>query len=226
MPRPAGGVHGGDPQGVIAGAVLETIQVSSYTYLRLKSRSGELWAAVPRTDIAVGTHAELRDAALMRSFRSDSLDRTFDEIYFGVLAQPKATPTAASAAASALPAAPHQHGSAAKADVGKVPPAQGDNARTVAQIFAQRTELAGKRVRLRAQVVKVVGGVLGRNWLHLQDGSGTAEQRDHDLVATTQAEVTVGQTVLVEALVVIDKDLGSGYRYSVLLEDATVTPEP
>ena len=217
-----GGVHGGGAQGIVAGAVVETIQVSGYTYLRLETRSGQVWAAVPRTDISVGTHAELRDAALMQSFRSDSLDRTFDEIYFGVLAQPDG----ASAAAATGSASSHGHAPAPPVDVGKVPPAEGDDARTVAQIFAQRTELSGKRVRLRATVVKVVVGVLGRNWLHLQDGSGSKDQGDHDLVATTLAEPTVGQTVMVEALVTIDKDLGSGYRYSVLLEDATITPEP
>jgi len=222
---PQDGVH---PDGMppaaspIAGTVAETIQVSSYTYLRLKTPSGELWAAVRRTDIAVGSHAEVRNAALMRSFRSDSLDRTFDEIYFGVLANPTEGPSSSATAA----AAPRGHGPAPPVEVGSVPAADGEMARTVAQIFAQRLELAGKRVRLRAKVARVVVGVLGRNWVHLQDGTGREADGTHDVVATTLAEPKVGETVLVEASVTVDKDLGSGYRYSVLLEDATITPEP
>jgi len=158
----------------------------------------------------------------MRNFRSDSLDRTFDEIYFGVLAS-AAGPPGSAAAGSATPTG---HGPAPPVDAGQVPAAEGDLARTVAEIFAQRMDLSGKRVRLRAKVAKVVVGILGRNWIHLQDGSGSEAEGNHDLVATTLTEPKVGQTVLVEALVTVDKDLGSGYRYPVLLEDATITPEP
>ncbi len=222
---PPAGMHPSPASGAIAGTVTETIQVSSYTYLRLQTPAGERWAAIPRSDIAKGAHAELRDAALMRNFRSDSLDRTFDEIYFGVLASPAGLPGSA-AASSATATATTGHGAAPLVDAEQVAAAEGDLARTVAEIFAQRRDLAGKQVRLRAKVAKVVVGILGRNWIHLQDGSGSEAEGNHDLVATTLAEPKVGQTVLVEALVTIDKDLGSGYRYAVLLEDATITPEP
>lgn len=92
----------------------------------------------------------------------------------------------------------------------------------VAEIYAKAGELEGKRVRLRAKIVKSMPNILGRTWLHIQDGTGQAAKGDHDLVVTTQGEPTIGATVVVEGLVVRNKDLGSGYRYDVMLEDARV----
>ena len=93
---------------------------------------------------------------------------------------------------------------------------------TVAQIVRDAESLAGKRVKLAAKVVKSTPNVLGRTWLHVQDGTGEAARGDHDLVVTTQDAVQVGDVVVLEGMVVRDRDLGSGYRYEVLLEDATV----
>jgi hypothetical protein len=95
---------------------------------------------------------------------------------------------------------------------------------TVAQIVRDAEALAGKRVKLAAKVVKSTPNVLGRTWLHVQDGSGDAGRGDHDLVVTTQDPVQIGDVVELEGMVVRDRDLGSGYRYEVLLDDATVRP--
>lgn len=95
---------------------------------------------------------------------------------------------------------------------------------TVAQVVRDARALAGKRVRVAAKVVKRTAGVLGRTWLHVQDGSGSAERGDHDLVVTTEALPVLGEVVELEGAVVCDKDLGSGYRYEVLIEDATILP--
>ena len=75
-------------------------------------------------------------------------------------------------------------------------------------------------------VVKVVSGVLDRNWLHVRDGSGSAQQGDHDLVVTTTDTVKKGETVLVDGVVQTDRDFGSGYRYAVLVEQAKVSSSP
>jgi hypothetical protein len=95
---------------------------------------------------------------------------------------------------------------------------------TVSQIVREAGSLAGKRVRLAAKVVKSTPNVLGRTWLHVQDGSGEASRGDHNLVVTTEEVVPVGSVIVLEGTVVRDKDLGSGYRYDVLLEDATIGP--
>src|SRR5690348_14860922 len=55
----------------------------------------------------------------------------------------------------------------------KVPKATGPDARTVEEIVNERGKLKDKKVVVRGTVVKVTRGVLGKNWVHLQDGSGT-----------------------------------------------------
>lgn len=93
------------------------------------------------------------------------------------------------------------------------------NGRTVAEVFAQRAALAGQRVALRASVVKATDGVLGKTYLHLQDGSGSAELATHDLTATTTEAFELGETVEVEGVLAIDQDVGLDYRYPALLGD-------
>jgi hypothetical protein len=104
--------------------------------------------------------------------------------------------------------------------VGKVEKAEGSSGRTVAETYAQRRALAGKRVRVRAVVVKVVSGVLDRSFVHVRDGSENSEVSD--LLVTTRALPAVGERVLFEGKVAVDRDFGAGYTYPVLLEDAEI----
>lgn len=118
-----------------------------------------------------------------------------------------------------------QHGLASRAvEPGSVPVATGDNAHTVAEVFRDVATLAGKRVRVAAQVVRSTPGVLGRNWLHVQDGTGSPEAKDFDLVVTTGAVANIGDRVVVDAVVGRDRDIGNGYQYPVLLEEAKLEP--
>ncbi|MEO7036157.1 MAG: hypothetical protein ABI548_19615 [Polyangiaceae bacterium] len=70
----------------LSGQVLEAIPVSKYTYLRLRTASGEVWAAVPSAAIAIGTQVTLENATRMDDFKSSTLNKTFAIIYFGTLA--------------------------------------------------------------------------------------------------------------------------------------------
>jgi hypothetical protein len=102
----------------------------------------------------------------------------------------------------------------------KVAKATGPDARTVAEILTRKAELKDKPVVVRGKVVKFTPGILGKNWLHLQDGTGSAKDGTHDVVVTTLDEVRKGDVVLMRGVVRIDRDLGSGYFYKVLVEDA------
>ena len=86
-----------------------------------------------------------------------------------------------------------------------------------------RAQMAGRQVTVRGKVVKYNGGIMGRNWLHIQDGTGA--EGANDLTVTTQAVVGVGQTVLVSGTAAVDRDFGAGYRYDLIVENATVTVE-
>ena len=103
-----------------------------------------------------------------------------------------------------------------------LPRAEGERGRTVAEVWQQRAELSGAQVAVRGRVVKFMPAIMGKNWLHLRDGSGSAATGDDDLTMTTDATVAVGDVVVVTGTVRVDRDFGSGYSYSVLLEDATV----
>jgi len=95
------------------------------------------------------------------------------------------------------------------------------NGRTVAEIFSERAALNEKPVRLRATVVKLTEGIMGKTYLHLQDGSGSAERDNHDLTATTTEPFEVGEIVEVQGQLAIDQDVGVGYRYAALLTELT-----
>jgi hypothetical protein len=95
--------------------------------------------------------------------------------------------------------------------------------KTVQEIYQEKNELNGKRVTLRGKVVKYNEAIMGKNWLHLRDGTG--KEPTNDLTVTSQMKAKVGDTVLVEGIVRLDKDLGSGYQYDVIIEDAKVKVE-
>jgi hypothetical protein len=103
----------------------------------------------------------------------------------------------------------------------KVDRAPGANGFTVAELFAKAAELDGKKVVVNGKVVKVSRGIMGRNWIHIQDGTGSAAGKDHDLVVTSQQAPEMDEIVQVEGVLRADRDFGSGYRYAALVEDAS-----
>jgi hypothetical protein len=81
----------------VDGVVLERLDAGIYTYLRIKTASGETWAAVPKGEAAVGAQVRIRNPQPMDGFQSPSLKRTFERIIFGTLDAPTPTPTPAPA---------------------------------------------------------------------------------------------------------------------------------
>src|ERR1043165_7074709 len=86
----------------LKGEVLEVIDVQSYTYLRLKTAQGEMWAAVNKSPVKKRAEVTIYDPAVMENFKSPALNRTFPEIVFGTLgvAAPAAAPAAERAASA------------------------------------------------------------------------------------------------------------------------------
>ena len=211
----------------VKGQVLEVKDVDAYTYLRLKTKDGEQWAAVNKAPVKQGAEVTIENASVMKNFESKTLKRKFDTIVFGSLAGAPATPVAA---AGTPPAGGKDlgtmHSGMSKAvDVGdvKVAKASGADARTVAEIVGKPGELKNKPVVVRAKVVKFTPAILGKNWIHVRDGTGTQADGTNDVLVTSQAEAKVGDVVLIKGIVRTDVDLGSGYAYKVLVEDATLT---
>ena len=201
----------------VKGEVLEVRAADPYIYLRLKTKGGELWAAVNKAPVQKGAQATIENATMMSNFESKSLKKTFDKILFGTLA-------GAGAASGSGDLGQVHRGVIQSPGVADavVPKAQGPDARTVAEIIGRRAELKDKPVLLRGKVVKVSSAVMGKNWLHLRDGSGSAKDNTNDIVVTTKEQTMVGSVVVARGVVRTDLDLGSGYAYKVLIEDATL----
>jgi DNA/RNA endonuclease YhcR with UshA esterase domain len=204
---------------VVKGEVLEVKDVESYTYLRLKTRDGETWAAVGKAPVSKGAKVTIENVMVMTNFESKSLKKTFPTILFGSLG----------GAGGSAPGAGHDmaaahSGLARTADTGAihVAKATGANARTVAEIMTKGAELKDKPVLVRAKVVKYNPGIMGKNWVHLRDGSGSAADNTNDVLATTTNPAKTGDVVTVKGVVRTDKDFGSGYSYKVLIEEATL----
>ncbi len=104
----------------------------------------------------------------------------------------------------------------------KVEKASGDNACTVGECFARAKELNNKKVRVRGKVVKVSRMIMGRNWVHIQDGTGNPMENTHDLVVTTTAEPALDSIVTVEGTLHANRDFGAGYKYNAIIEDAEI----
>jgi hypothetical protein len=200
------------------GEVLEAKDADIYTYLRLKTKDGEIWAAVNKSPVKVGSEVTISNPMMMNNFESKTLKKTFDKIVFGTLGGP-ASVAVVGPANGLPPGHPTTAASADTTDV-KVPKAQAADARTVAEVVSKRAELKGKTVTVRAKVVKFNPGIMGKNWVHLRDGSGSAKDETHDVLVTTLESAQLGSIVTARGVVRTDIDLGSGYNYKVLIEDA------
>jgi hypothetical protein len=217
--KPAPAAPAGD---VLKGSVLEVKDVESYTYLRLKTKDGETWAAVSKTPVQKGSEVTLENITVMNNFESKTLKKTFPTILFANLAGKGAN---SSYAGTEMAAA---HAGIAKAPVDtadiRVDKAKGANARTVAEVIGKATELKDKPVLVRGKVVKYNPEIMGKNWVHLRDGSGSAADGSNDILVTTASTTKVGDVVTAKGVVHTNAEFGSGYSYKVLIEEATLQP--
>ncbi|MBI5556946.1 MAG: DNA-binding protein [Deltaproteobacteria bacterium] len=230
-------------QATLSGTVVETFDSGGYTYIQLDEGAKKIWAAVGQAKVAVGDKISLQNGPVMSNFHSKTLDRTFPEIIFcsGIVGGAAAAPPAGGAPSSfsaavqgegaAMPPAAGM-GGAEDASGGstkavaplqeiKVEKAEGENGYQVGEVFSSAGDLAGKKVKVRGKVVKVSPNIMGRTWVHLQDGTGNAASNNHDLVVTSTEAPELNSVVVAEGELAKDKDFGSGYFYNVIIEGAT-----
>ncbi|MHB1070023.1 MAG: nucleotide-binding protein [Gemmatimonadaceae bacterium] len=224
-PATPGDANAPAPAGALAGPVLQKLDAPPYTYLLVKTTQGETWAAVPQATVATGANVRVYNPMLMTQFESKALKRTFNEIYFGTLTPDGADAANAGGPAMADGANPHAGVTAPAAEpvkVGKVEKAAGADAYTIAEAWAKKDALAGKVIAIRGVVVKYNAQVMGKNWVHLQDGSGDAAKSTNDITVVTLDETAKGQTITVRGTVKTSKDFGAGYKYAIIIEDAKI----
>jgi hypothetical protein len=206
--------------GDIAGTIAEAMNAGGYTYARLRTGTTDSWVAANEFPATVGDQISATIDMPMENFNSKTLNRSFPLIYFvkGVTRSGVAVAAAGPGGELALA---ESHAPAPNATVvSPIKPAPGGI--TIADLWMRRKALAGTVVVISGKVVKVNNEILGSNWIHLQDGSGSAQSGTHDLTVTTSALVKVGDVVTITGKLATGKDLGSGYAYEVIVENATV----
>lgn len=93
----------------------------------------------------------------------------------------------------------------------------GEGCITIADLFANKKTFDGKVVKVKGKVTKFNEAIMGKNWIHIQDG--TEYKGDFDLTVTTDTYAPVGDTITFEGKIALDKDFGYGYKYKVLMEE-------
>ncbi len=196
--------------------VKEVLQTSGYTYLRVTEGEKENWLAVVKVNAVVGQTYTYDDAAMMTDFTSKELKRTFKEVLF--VANLKKAGADAETKAS-----PNSHGLNYSGDSSSTKSLNAEEMKgdvSIATLLENSKDYAGKKIKVKGEVTKYSSDILTKNWIHIKDGTTYAGKSD--LTITTDASAEVGDIIVVEGMISLDKDFGSGYFFDVIMESAKV----
>jgi len=206
--------------------VKEVLQTSAYTYLLVVENSVENWLALPKMQASPGETYYYKNGFKMTDFESKELGRKFPVVYF--LESISTTPDIPVKASSVNPhaatvsvadsAAPSNYTAKVVVEKEEIKIQPAEQGITIAELLANKDKYAGKTVRIKGKVTKFNSKIMSKNWIHIQDG--TEYSGKFDLTATTDIEVAIGETIILEGKVTLNKDFGYGYVYDVLLEDS------
>lgn len=202
--------------------ITEIVAAPSYTYLKADEKGMEIWMAVTQSDIETGKKYYYSKPLEMTNFKSKELDRTFESILFinklvsdpSELASKKVAPNSDGTKPKASPN--RQEGLSIEPEDGVI---------NIQELYANKSAYVDKTVKVKGLVTKFNAGIMERNWVHIQDGTGN--DKEFDLTITTEDMVSTGQIVVFEGIVSLDKDFGYGYKYDLIIEKATLqSPKP
>ena len=216
------------------GKVITTMDSGEYTYIEFEEKGNKLWAACPKTTVQVDDMIEFSRGLPMKDFHSKTLNRTFASILF--VSNVKVEGTTGSPGKSMALAKSHEPINGipkGHVPIGKKVPAKitvepgsikkAEGGYTVSECYALKDSLKGKTITIRGKVVKFTSQIMGKNWLHIQDGTG--KEGSDDLTVTSTGTAKPGDVVLVSGKIAYDKDFGAGYVYPVIIEEASITVE-
>ena len=214
----AGSQNPVDQQGMssLSGKVVETMNSSGYTYVNIEKDGEKTWVAVPQMKVSVGQDISFQPGMAMSNFTSKTLKRTFETIVFS------SGPVGQHGTESTSKPVDQKQAKVPANMIINVKKASGPDAYTVAGLYEKSRALDGKDVVVRGQVVKFSANIMGKNWIHIQDGSGSPSKGTNDIPVTSQDILSVGDIVTVKGTLYKDKDFGGGYKYAVIVEQATI----
>jgi len=211
--------------------VQEVIHTSQYTYFRFQEignpkvkDSDTLWCAVNRMESKIGDTLYYKGGFPMKNFMSKELNKKFNEVLF----LDNLSTTSDFVKREIAEVSSHQQMSSSDSSMTgkptitkievKIDPVAGGI--TIADLYAKKTNFSGKTIKVKGKVTKFSPEIMGKNWIHIQDG--TESNGKFDLTITTALTVKVGDIVSFEGKIALDKDLGYSYFYEVLMEDAKI----
>jgi len=194
------------------GVILETKDAGPYTYMQIKEGKDKFWIAATPSKIKKGAKVSFAEQLWMYDFKSKALDKVFKKILFVSVVYK------GDGAVAAAESRRNRPQPVAKPAV-KKPQPKAFGTYSVADLFAKKAELKGKSIKVKGKVVKVLSGIMGMNWVHIQDGTGA--DGSNDVIFTSKNDIaTVGSTVTAQGTLIVDKDYGSGYFYPVIMQDS------
>lgn len=203
-----------------AGTVIFIKNAGNYSYIRLKEDGKKVWLAASPMEVSVGDNVEYTGGDVMTKFESKAMNKTFDEIRF--VTRIRVVKNGPLPDNQAMASIPHPKDAPKNSPVAPVPK-KGEikktgKEKTVEEVFSGREQLKDRPVTLRGKVIKVSRNILKKNWITLSDGTGTAP--DDRIVAVTTDLVPLGDVATVTGILKTNVNLGAGYKYKVLIDDA------
>jgi len=211
------------PEGVTKIKIIEHQNGAGYTFIKGAINDGsEVWIAVKEMPVEKGETYYYKDAMEMKDFKSKSLNKTFDSILFiGKLSK---NADGSDAPGSSMPEMMIPGHSKPKVTTeSKISVTPLKDGKTIEVIAKEKDELNGKVVKFRGVVTKFNGEIMDRNWLHIQDG--TSYGKTFDITVTSDQSAKVGDEIVVEGTLMLNKDFGAGYVYNMIVENAKLINE-
>ncbi|MFZ1703233.1 MAG: GW dipeptide domain-containing protein [Saprospiraceae bacterium] len=194
--------------------VNEILQTERYSYLLVEEKGRKFWLATAKIEAEKGKTYLYRGGLLKTNFESREYNRTFDTLYL---------------VSNIIPADEHPGGQIGSTSSQVVSPSSSGvssdisavkDAVKLSDLFANKAKYDGKIITIVGECVKVNNGIMGKNWVHIQDGSKQGDKKA-DLTVTTGMVIPLGSKVALKGKIVLNKDFGAGYRYDVIMEEAS-----
>jgi len=198
--------------------VNEVLPTSRYVYLHVNEGEKQFWVATRKQDVKKGKTYFYKGGLLKTNFESKEYNRVFETVYLvsnlveenhskntGILDENVSKSAQGTSDKVIIPTHTEdiiEHKGSIK----------------IAELVKNPKKYDGKTIQISGKCVKINPGIMGRNWIHLKDGT----KDDFDLVITSNTFVQEGSVITLKALVSLNKDFGAGYKYDLILENGTV----
>lgn len=194
--------------------IKEILPASRYVYLKVTEGNEEFWIATRKQKVGIGETYYYKGGLLKTNFESKEHKRMFDKIYLVTRLVGTNHATANSQTKIQNKEGGHQHpfteNPSKKIEIaGSI---------KIAELVKNQKKYEGKVIQISGKCVKINPNIMGRNWIHLKDGS----KDNYDLVVTSNVFIKEGTIVTIKAKVTLHKDFGAGYKYDLILEEGTL----